>query len=189
MPRPTLQYAVLKIQETTVISLSQVHKSNHKTPCSHPASCYFIGLTVTRGAIFKRVSLSATSIGYLWGRIHASWWQEDCKKQSYLPLKTAISTKSCYIRSLCNVFISDLAADFLVILFSKKESSCCSWRARETTVVYFPRACILQGEKSDHGRWDSLESSVNRTCYFLNTVGVGGVGILLFYLMWLIQEC
>lgn len=133
MPRPTLQYAVLKTQETMVILLLQVHKSNRKTLCSYPAGCYFICPTVTKGAIFKCVSLSVTSIGCLWGRNRVSWWEEDCEKQSYLPFK-AISTKSCYIRSLNNVFPSHLAAGFSIISFSRKRSF--HW-TKETTVMPF----------------------------------------------------
>lgn len=48
------------------------------------------------------------------------------------PLTTAISPKSCYIRSLCNVFLSDLAAGFSIILFSRKESTHCSSWTKET---------------------------------------------------------
>lgn len=101
-------------------------------------------------------------------------------------LRTAISTKSCCIRSLCNIFLSHLAAMFSIISFTRKESTpCFSWS--KSKVMYIFRACTLQG-KSDCGRWDSLESSVNRLCQFLSSMGWGGVGILLFYLMWLIQE-
>ena len=79
--------------------------------------------------------------------------EEDCEKQSYLhPLKTAISTKSWYTRPLCNVFLSDLAAGFSIVFFLRKESSHCSSRARETTVMYLLTECTLQGGKSDHGR-------------------------------------
>lgn len=135
MPRPTLQYAVLRTQETTVISLSRAHKSNHKTPCSHPASCYFICPTVTKGALFKCVSLSVTSIGYFCGgefMFHDE--RKTVRSNLIYPLKRAISTKSCYIRSLHNVFLSHLATDFSIIFFSRKVSF--HW-TKETTVMPF----------------------------------------------------
>lgn len=44
------------------------------------------------------------------------------------PLRTAISTKSCCTRSLCNIFLSCLAAIFSIIFFSiKGNSPCFSW--------------------------------------------------------------
>lgn len=66
------------------------------------------------------------------------------------PLRTAISRKSCCIRSLCNIFLHHLAAIFSIISFTRKESiPCFSWS--KNTVVYFLIACTLQGE-SDCGR-------------------------------------
>lgn len=39
------------------------------------------------------------------------------------PLRSAISTKSCCIRSLCNIFLSHLAAFLSSIFFSIKENT------------------------------------------------------------------
>lgn len=41
------------------------------------------------------------------------------------PLRKVISTKSCGIRSLCNIFLSHLAAVFSVIFFSIKGNTPC----------------------------------------------------------------
>lgn len=95
------------------------------------------------------------------------------------PLRTAISTKSCCIGSLCNIFLSHLAAIFSIIFFSVKGNTLCfSWS--KNTIMFFLRACRLQGGESDCGRQDSLESSVNRLCQILSNMGWGGVRYFAF---------
>lgn len=135
MPKPTLQYAVLKIQKT-VISLAQVHKTITRLPVA------ILPTVILHGSQQQEelyLYVCPTSTGYWCGISMLHDHRKTVRSSLIDPLRTAISTKSSCIRSLCNIFLSHLAAIFSIIFFLIKENTpSFSWS--KNPVVYLEHA-------------------------------------------------